>query len=355
MARIVVAGAGAVGASVAYHLALAGAGEVVLVDRGEIGGGATSKGMGGVRQQFSTAPEVRLAQASIRFFEELGAPFFEQVGYLFVASTEAGLATLAARRTVQRELAVPVEAVSASEIAEIACGVRTDDLLGGVFCPTDGVGDPVAVTHELVRRARERGVEVRERTPLDDAGGFDVVVIACGARSTDVATRFGIELPVRPLCRQLLETSPLDAVDPRLPMTIELESGFHFRRRGDALVLAMTDAEPRWGFTAEVDETVFEDRRSRLAWRFPPAQDAAVARGWAGLYDMTPDAHAIVGRVGEGVFAACGFSGHGFMQSPAVGRALAEEILEGRSSFDLSPYGLDRFGDSVAFPETAVL
>jgi sarcosine oxidase subunit beta len=354
MARIVVAGAGAVGASVAYHLALAGEGDVVLVDRGEIAGGATSKGMGGVRQQFSTPAEVRLAQASIRFFEELGPPYFEQVGYLFLATTEEGVATLEARRAVQVGLGVPVEAVTAADVAELAPGVRSDDVRGGVFCATDGVGDPVAVTNELVRRARELGVEVREGVALEEAGGADIVVVACGALSADVAGRLGVELPVRPLCRQLLETSPL-ALHTALPMTVELETGFHFRRRGDALVLAMVDAEPRWGFVAEVDESVFGDRRARLARRLPSGAGAAIARAWAGLYDMTPDAHPIVGRVGDGVFAACGFSGHGFMQSPAVGRALAEAITRGRSSFDLAPYALDRFRGGMAFPETAVL
>lgn len=352
--RVLVAGAGAVGASVAYHLALAGADDVVLVDRGEVAGGATSKGMGGVRQQFSTAPEVRLAHASVRFFEELGPPYFEQVGYLFLATTEEGLATLEARRVVQVELGVPVEAVDASEAAELAPGVRTDDVRGGVFCATDGVGDPVAVTRELVRRARELGVEVREGVALEHAGDGDVVVIACGARSAAVASRIGVDLPVRPLCRQLLETSPLP-VGRSLPMTVELETGFHFRRRGANLLLAMADAEPRWGFGADVDETVFEDRLARLARRFTSGADASIARAWAGLYDMTPDAHPIVGRVGEAVFAACGFSGHGFMQAPAVGQALAEEIVHGTSSFDLSPYRVDRFGEGATSSETAVL
>ena len=111
MARIVVAGAGAVGASIAYHLALRGADDVVLADRGEIAGGATGKAMGGVRQQFSTAAEVRLAQESVRLFEELGAPFFQQVGYLFLATTEAGLAELEERSELQATLGVPVEQV----------------------------------------------------------------------------------------------------------------------------------------------------------------------------------------------------------------------------------------------------
>src|SRR5204862_303307 len=193
VARIVVAGAGAIGASVAYHLASLGARDVVLADRQRVVAGATSKAMGGVRQQFSTAAEVRLAQASIRFFEELG--------------------------------------------------------------------------------------------------------------------------------------SPLSDLPDDLPMVLEAENGFHFRRRGDCLVLAMVDPEPRWGFEERVDESLFDDRLARLHHRYPPARETTIERAWAGLYDMTPDAHPILGEVADGVYAACGFSGHGFMQSPAVGRALAEEIL----------------------------
>jgi sarcosine oxidase, subunit beta len=348
--RIAVAGAGAIGASVAYHLAVAGARDVVLCDRDEVAGGATSKGMGGVRQQFSTEAEVRLAQASIRFFEELGEPYFQQVGYLFLAATEEGLAALEERAEVQAELGVPVERVDPSFVD----GLRTEDVVGAIYCATDGVGDPVSVACELVRRAAELGVEVRERTPVEDVRA-DAYVVACGARSAEVARDFGVDLPVRPLCRQLLETTPVAGLPESLPMTVEAESGFHFRRRGDRLVLAMVDPEPRWGFAQEVDESVYDDRLARLAHRYPPAGEAAIARAWAGLYDMTPDAHPILGRVGDGVYAACGFSGHGFMQSPAVGRALAEEILEGESSFDLTPYRLERFASGAVFPETLVL
>jgi sarcosine oxidase, subunit beta len=354
MTRIVVAGGGAIGASVAYHLALAGANDVVLADAGEVVGGATSKGMGGVRQQFSTPAEVRLAQASIRFFEELGPPYFEQVGYLFLATTEEGLAALEERRAVQVELGVPVERVEPRRIAELVSGIATDDVVGGVFCATDGVGNPVAVTRELVRRASDFGVVVRERTPAERMDA-DVFVLACGAWSGRAAARFGIDLPIRPLCRQLVETTPITGLPPRLPMTIEAESGFHFRGRGDRLVLAMVDAQPRWGFRAEVDESVLDDRLARLRHRFRNAADAEVADAWAGLYDMTPDAHPIIGLVADHVYAACGFSGHGFMQSPAVGRALAEEILEGTSSFDLAPYRLDRFASGTVLPETVVL
>jgi sarcosine oxidase, subunit beta len=210
------------------------------------------------------------------------------------------------------------------------------------------------VTRELVRRAAERGVEVLERTPVGEVDA-DVVVIACGPWSAEVAADFGVELPIRPLRRQLLETTPIAGLPDSLPMVIEAESGFHFRRRGDRLVLAMSDPEPRWGFDEVVDESLFDDRLARLHHRYPPAEGAAIERGWAGLYDMTPDAHPILGEVASGVYAACGFSGHGFMQSPAVGRALAEEILGLDPSSDLAPYRLDRFAGEAVFPETLVL
>jgi sarcosine oxidase subunit beta len=346
MARIVVAGSGSVGACIAYHLALLGARDVVLADRAQIASGATGKAMGGVRQQFSTAAEVRLAQESIRFFEQLGRPWFDQVGYLFLATTEGGRAELEQRCELQAELGVPVESVDPRFVP----GLNADDVLGAVFCPSDGVADPPALTREIVRRAAELGVDVREGT---DARELErgVLVIAAGAYSGD----FGVELPIRPLARQLLETDQIDGLPHRLPMVVEAETGFHFRRRDDCLRIAMADAEPRWGFEETVDETVFDDRLERLAHRFPEAGQTGIARAWAGLYDMTPDAHPIIGPVGDGLYAACGFSGHGFMQSPAVGRAVAEELLRGEAELDLSPYRLERFSGETMFPETLVL
>jgi sarcosine oxidase, subunit beta len=352
--RIVVAGAGAMGASIAYHLALAGADDVVLAERDRVAAGASGKAMGGVRQQFSTSPEVVLARESIRFFEELGPPFFEQVGYLFLATTEAGRAALAERREVQRALGVPVEELGREQVARLVPGLEVGDVLGASFCATDGTADPAAVTRELVRRARELGVELREGTAAEELDA-DTVVVACGAHSAGVGAALGVELPVRPLARQLLLTAPIPRLPDRLPMTVETETGFHFRRRDDALVLAMADAKPRWGPDESVDESVYPDRLSRLARRFPPAAGAGIELGWAGLYDMTPDAHPIIGPVADGVYAACGFSGHGFMQSPAVGRAVAAELVTGSSPLDLSPYGLERFGAEVKFPAEFVL
>jgi sarcosine oxidase, subunit beta len=350
MARIVVAGAGAIGASIAYHLALRGAREIVLCDIAHVASGSTGKAMGGVRQQFSTEAEVRLAQASIGFFERLGSPLFDQVGYLFLATSDEGLARLDERARLQSNLGVPVERVDSSDVP----GLRVDDVLGATICRTDGVADPAGVTRHLVAEAVARGVELREETDALDVDG-DLLCVACGPRSAEVGSRRGVDLPVRPLCRQLLETAPLDRLSAQLPMIIEEESGFHFRRRGDRLVLAMVDPEPRWGFEERVDAALIPDRLERLGRRFPPAGGTTIERAWAGLYDMTPDAHPIIGWVAEGVYAACGFSGHGFMQSPAVGEAAAAELLGEEPRFDLSPYRLERFAEDAEFPETLVL
>jgi sarcosine oxidase, subunit beta len=346
MARIVIAGAGAVGASIAYHLARHERGaQVILCDRAEVASGATGKAMGGVRQQFSTAAEVRLAQASAGFFAELGPLLFEQVGYLFLATTDDGLAQLTDRRRLQVELGVPVEEVDPSFVS----GLRTDDVLGACICRQDGVADPTAVTRHLVREAVARGAELREHTDARELDA-DVLVVACGAASPELT-----DVPVRPLVRQLVETEPVPELPVELPMTIEEETGFHFRRVDEGLRLAMAEPTLRWGTEAVVDETLVADWLERLAHRFPPASRVGVARAWAGLYDMTPDAHPIIGWVDDGVYAACGFSGHGFMQAPAVGAAVAGELLTGSSSFDLTPYRLERFAGGVVFPESLVL
>ena len=293
----------------------------------------------------------RRASASSRSSEP---PFFDQVGYLFLATTEAGLAELETRRQVQVELGVPVQRLDQDGIAEAAPGVAVDDVVGGVFCAEDGVADPPAVTRELVRRAVELGVDLLERTALDEVEA-DVAVVACGPQSGEAAARLGAEVPIRALRRQLIETGPVAGLPEALPMTVESETGFHFRRRGDRLILAMADVPPRWGEEETVDESVLGDRLERLRARFPPAADVQIARAWAGLYDMTPDAHPVIGWVGEGVYAACGFSGHGFMQSPAVGRAVAEELLNGHSQLDLTPYRPERLADGTGFEEEVVL
>jgi sarcosine oxidase, subunit beta len=178
-----------------------------------------------------------------------------------------------------------------------------------------------------------------------------VLVVACGPRSGDLFQ----ELPIRPLVRQLVDVGPVRGLPETLPMIVEEETTFHFRRRDAFVRLALSEPGPRWSSDEVVDEALVQDVRARLAYRYPAAADVPVERAWAGLYDMTPDAHPIIGPLRDDVYVAAGFSGHGFMQSPAVGRAVAEELLELEPTFDLTPYRLERFAGDDVFPEELVL
>lgn len=354
MANIVIAGAGVVGANIAYQLALRGAEGIVLAERGTVACGSTGKAIGGVRQQFSTRHEVELAKESIQFFETLGADLFIQSGYLFFATTEAGLAELHHRRESQLALGVPVEKVDTKKIAALAPGVNTNDILGGVYCAKDGLADPPAVAREIVKRAAELGVDVREHTdPISIH--TKILVVAMGCYTNAIVKSFGVELPLRPLVRQIIETEPMADLYERLPMVIDTETGFHFRRKGDRILIAMGDPVPRWQMQESVDERLIPDRMQRFAHRYKNGDAARVARAWAGLYDMTPDAHPIIGKVAENLYVACGFSGHGFMTSPAVGRAVAEEIQDGGTTIDLRPFRLERFSGGAHFTNEVIL
>lgn len=355
--HILVVGAGAVGAHVAWQLAVLGARRVTLADRGAVAGGATGKALGGIRQQFSTAPEVRLARASLGFFESLGAPLFLQHGYLFVATTAPGMAELADRQRVQASLGVPVVVVDRNAIGRLAPGVALHDVHGGVWCDRDGLADPPAITRAVVQRAAALGVRVCEHADASaiDAIDADVRVYACGAETGPLAQKHGIHIPVRALVRQLTELTATTTPLPRLPMVIEHETGFHFRVRDGRLVLAMGEARPRWDAVEEADAALVPDWLARMTARFPAARALSESRTWAGMYDMTPDAHPIIDRVADDVFVACGFSGHGFMQSPAVGAALAAWILSGDPPADLAPFALNRFAAGAVVPEASIL
>ena len=312
--------------------------------------------MGGVRQQFSTAAEVRLAQESIAFFAELGPPFFDQVGYLFLATTEEGLADARGRGGSCRPRSASRSSGSTRRSSPVS---RRATSSARCSAREDGVADPPAVTRRSSSAARvELGVEVREHTAGREPSrrgrhGRDRVR-ARGRPSS--ARRVGVELPIRPLCRQLLATEPLASPPATLPMVVEAETGFHFRRRGDRLVLAMTDAEPRWGFETTVDESVFADRLARLARRFPPAAGAAIDRRVGGpvRHDArrAPDPRPRRRRRVRGVRVL----GPRLHAVAGGRRAIAEEILDGEASVrPLARTGSTASARDLGFPETVVL
>jgi sarcosine oxidase subunit beta len=388
-ADVVIIGSGIVGSSVAYHLAQQGCTDVLVIEReAHQGKGSTGKSMGGVRAQFSTPVNIEMSRYSIDFFstfdEVVGHPAdYRDHGYLFCATYERHLDYLKANRERQIALGVKnVELVSREDILRFVPQLRVDDVIGGTFCPTDGFVDPHSVMMGFMLNAREHGVRlwldtkvtginVGEGTDQSTRGingvsttrGFvstRCVVNAAGPWAAEVAEMAGADLPVEPLRRQLVPTEPFDQLPKRFPMVIDMSTGFHFRREGAGILLAWNDPEETPGFKTEFEPSFVEKILTRAADRVPCLADASVnpRRAWAGLYEMTPDHHAIIGPAPnvDGLYFVNGFSGHGVMHSPASGRITADLILHGRSELtDASQLSISRFKEGRLLEETAVL
>ncbi|HXT62760.1 MAG TPA: FAD-binding oxidoreductase [Pyrinomonadaceae bacterium] len=382
-ADVVIIGSGIVGSSVAYHLAQAGCANVLVIEReAHQGKGSTGKSMGGVRAQFSTPVNIQMSRYSIDFFSKfddvVGHPAdYRAHGYLFCATNEKHLAYLKANRERQNALGVTnVEWVSPEDVAQMVPQLRVDDVLGGTFCPTDGFVDPHSVMMGFMLNAREKGVRLwleTEVTGIETEGAqiksvitsrgsisTRVVVNAAGAWAARVAEMAGAELPVEPLRRQLVPTEPFDQLPQRFPMVIDMSTGFHFRREGKGILLAWNDPEETPGFKTDFDPSFVEKILTHAASRVPVLAEAGVnpRRAWAGLYEMTPDHHAIIGPspAVEGLYFVNGFSGHGVMHSPASGKIAADLILEGQSNLiDAKQLNVERFKSGRLLEETAVL
>ena len=395
-ADVVIIGSGIVGSSVAYHLAQAGCTNVLVIEReAHQGKGSTGKSMGGVRAQFSTPVNIQMSKYSIDFFskfdEIVGHPAdYRAHGYLFCATSDNHLAYLKANRERQNALGVTnVEWVSSEDIVKMVPQLRVDDVLGGTFCPTDGFVDPHSVMMGFMLNAREKGVRLWLDTQVTgievepslsnsnrlEAGyarqivgvqtthgpvSTQIVVNAAGAWAAEVAKMAGAELPVEPLRRQLVPTEPFDRLPQRFPMVIDMSTGFHFRREGKGILLAWNDPNETPGFKTEFDSSFVEKILTHAASRVPVLAEAEVnpRRAWAGLYEMTPDHHAIIGPAPnvEGLYFVNGFSGHGVMHSPASGRVAADLILNGHSDLiDAPQLSVERFTQGRLLEETDVL
>jgi sarcosine oxidase subunit beta len=380
---VVIIGGGIIGASIAYHLSEAGCTNVLVVEReSQMGLGSTSKSFGGVRAQFSTPVNIKMSLYSIDFFanfqERIGHPAgYRPHGYLFIATSQEHLDYLQANQERQRACGLNnVRMVSREEILSMVPQLRGDDIVGGSFCPTDGFVDPYSVMRGFMARARERGVKLwleTEVSGIDVEGGrvagvrttrgrisTRVVVNAAGPWAAQVAKLAGVEMPVSPLRRQVVQTQPFYKLPEKFPMVIDMSNGFHFRREGAGVLMAWPDPEESFGFKLDFDPEFIEKVLTKAAARVPPLAEAEVNPGrcWAGLYEVTPDHHAIIGRAPglEGFFLANGFSGHGVMHSPAAGLVVSEMILYGESrTIDAMPLRAERFEEGDLLEETAVI
>jgi sarcosine oxidase, subunit beta len=382
-ADVVIIGGGIVGASIAYQLTTAGCDSVVILEReSSQGKGSTGKSMGGVRAQFSTPPNIQMSLYSIPFFrdfeENMSHPSgYRAQGYLFLATAQRHLDYL--RANYERQVAAGLKTaslVTRADIVKMVPQLRSDDILGGSFCSTDGFVDPYSVMTGFTLRAVDQGAQLirdAEVTGLTlDAKGVAsvetsqgsiatrIVVNAAGAWSAEIAKMAGVDLPVEPLRRMLVPTEPFDKVAHSAPMVVDLSSGFHFRPEGLGLLMAWADPEEKPGYKMNFDRGFIEKILTRAVDRVPVFEELEVnpSRAWAGLYEMTPDHHPVLGAAPgiAGFYFANGFSGHGVMHSPATGKILADLILKGSTDLiDAKLLDYARFAEGRLIEETAVL
>ena len=382
-ADVVIIGAGIVGSSIAFHLTEAGCKRVLVIERETRQGlGSTGKSMGGVRAQFATDVNIRMSLYSIpflaRFEEATGHPSgYKPHGYLFMATNEWHMNYLRTNNARQRKLGLKhAELIAPDDIRKILPQLRSDDIVGGSLCATDGFVDPDSVMTGFMARAIDRGAELWRGTEvtgiytdhatvsgvLTSNGGVSapVVVNAAGPWAAGVARMAGADLPVQPLRRMLIPTEPFPGLPERLPMMIDMSTGWHFRQEGLGLLMAWAHPDEQPGFRTDFDPEYIEKSLTHAASRVPDFANLAVnpKRCWAGMYEMSPDHHAILGPSPDvrGFYFANGFSGHGVMHSPATGRILADLILTGETSvIDAKDLNVQRFAEGRAIEETAIL
>jgi sarcosine oxidase subunit beta len=366
-ASVVIIGGGVVGCSIAYHLARRGLRDVVIVERDAVGAGTTSKAAGGIRAQFPTETEVRFSLEAIRVFENFREEFgvdigYRKIGYLFLVSDQADLRGFEERMALQRRLGVDVRRITPKEAKALVPALHVDDLVAAVWGPQDGMAGPSEVTNAFARRARELGVRIVEGvdvTAIDIEAGrirgvrtregrIDTsrIVNAAGPSAASVGRLVGLEIAVLPRRRHIFFTEPFPELPGPVPLTTDRASGFYFRKEMEQVLLSPGDVEDVGEDpNVAVDLARVEQTVQMAVHRIPVIENARIAGGWAGLRPLTPDDHAIIGPAPgiEGLFLAVGFGGHGFQHSPATGRYVAEWMLDGRPSIDLSLFDPGRF------------
>jgi sarcosine oxidase subunit beta len=375
---VLIIGAGAMGCSLAYGLAEREVRSILVVDRGNVGEGSTGRCAGGVRQQFSTEVNVRIGMLSRtileNFEERMGrSADFRQIGYLFVAPDDETMADLRYNLDVQHRAGLDdAREVDTAEIASLVPGLRNDDLVGGSFCPSDGIAGPSEVTQAYAHGARQRGVRILEGTEvlaMKVAPGncrvrtsrgtirADRVVCCAGAWSSEVGKMVGVDVPVAPYRRHIFVTGPFEGASRDTPMTVDSRTTFYFHPEGDGLLLGMSDPAEPPSYRTDVDWDFLDHMVEHAVQRFPALEHARVMTGWAGLYEITPDHQALIGEVSErpGLWMCCGFSGHGFMQAPAVGELCADLMVGRAPAFDISSLRPGRFADGDFVEERAVI
>jgi glycine/D-amino acid oxidase-like deaminating enzyme len=410
-ADVVVIGAGIMGLSIAYNLAVLGVTNVTVVDRGYLCGGASGRNGGGVRAQWSSEANIRLMLESIRMCREFASTmkinvWFRQGGYLFLARTKEVAERLEASVKLQRQCGLPTQMLAPHEAQKLVPELDISGLLSASYNPDDGVvfpwpfvwgfaqaarklGVEVATFQEVVgfktQGSRIEGVRIRPVHKLEGGGGGQggnevavagsshppldlttrdetttirttAVVNACGAWSPEVARMLGVELPNHPHRHEICSTEPLK---PWLkPLVADLSDGLYFSQSTRGEIVGGIGQERVPPGPNQESSHAFLGRYARALVRSCPVLgDVKVLRQWAGLYDITPDANPIVGEVDgvERFYQASGFMGHGFMMAPVVGKLIAQHIVEKTTLPMFERWNLRRFKEGKLLSEGMII
>lgn len=378
-ADVIIIGGGIIGLSTAYNLARHKYGKIVVLEKEMfLGTGATGKCAGGIRAQFSTRVNIEMSMKSeeilVNFEEETGYPVvYDQVGYMFLLSDEKELEAFTKAVELQRSLGLEVDLIDPPEINKIAPLVRTDDIIKATFCRQDGIADPNDMIQGYASAARNLGVEnlvENEVTGLKMADNTikgvktnqeeieaPLVINAAGPYAKVIAKMAGVDLPVEPIRRQIVTTGPLDYVEATLPMVVDVTSGLYFHKESAGLLMGWADPSIKPAFDESVDPDYTDNILMKALERMPKLETAEIAKSWAGLYETTPDHHAIIGYSNEieGLFFINGFSGHGLMHAPAASLVAAEMICGKKTTVDITRLSPRRFAEGQVTTETNVI
>ncbi|MDQ3990753.1 MAG: FAD-binding oxidoreductase [Actinomycetota bacterium] len=379
-ADAVVVGGGVMGASTIYHLAAAGMTDVVLLEREPyVGAMSTGQCAGGIRHQFSTEVNVRLSIESIamleRFPDEVGQDVdLRLCGYVFLLTDPSDVEAFRANVALQHRLGVMTRWLEPGDVAGLLPVMDLDGVLAGTIHDRDGLADPSGVVQGYVAAAKRLGATIAAGAPatgirtagravraVETPAGMvetPVVVNAAGAWAPEVGRMVGVDIPIRPIRRQMAVTTALPDLPPDFPFVVFFEDSLYFHREGEGVLTGQSNPAQESGYHLNVDpewEAVHMENAMR---RMPMLEEAGLQSRWAGLYEVTPDAHPIFGRIPavEGFHVMAGFSGHGFMHGPVAGKLMAEEVLEGRAhTVDIDPFRYDRFLAGDLDPEYNVI
>jgi sarcosine oxidase subunit beta len=381
-ADAVVIGGGGIGLSILYYLIKGGCQNVMLLERGMLATESTGKSAGGFRHQFSTDINIKMSQLTIKIFETFNEEMqqetlFHKKGYTFLIQNEQQLKLYKRNVQLQQSLGVNVDIITLDQLKELVPYIHTDDLIAATFCPDDGFSDPYEIAQGYARQARKMGAKIKENSPVvaiqtengkvisvstdKETIETPIVINAAGPWAGEVGKLAGLDLPIKPYRRQIYTSAPFKPFinyNYRLPMVVD-PSGVYLRSEGQTILMGKADKNEPPSFNQNLEWSFLEQLVEPAVNRIPIFEELEIQDGWAGLYDTTPDHHAILGTVPElqGFIMAAGFSGHGFMHSAAVGLTLSELILNGKAtSVDISPLHLSRFANGgKGIEEVAVI